>query len=93
MVLIAHAGDGNLHPMVIYDPADPVQKKAFDTAEKQMCRFILSLRGTLSGEHGIGIEKAGYLADELSDVAVSLGKDLKQLMDPTGILNPGKCGW
>jgi glycolate oxidase len=93
MVLIAHAGDGNLHPMVIYDPVDPVQKNAFDTAEKQMCRFILSLSGTLSGEHGIGIEKAGYLADELSDAAVSLGKDLKKLMDPAGILNPGKCGW
>jgi FAD/FMN-containing dehydrogenase len=70
-----------------------VQKNAFDTAEKQMCRFILSLSGTLSGEHGIGIEKAGYLADELSDAAVSLGKDLKKLMDPAGILNPGKCGW
>ncbi len=93
MVLIAHAGDGNLHPMVIYDPSDPLQKKAFETAEKQMCRFVLSLNGTLSGEHGIGVEKAGYLADELTEVAISLGKDLKRLMDPAGILNPGKCGW
>jgi glycolate oxidase len=92
MVLIAHAGDGNLHPMFIYDPDDPLQKQAFETAEKQMCRFILSISGTLSGEHGIGIEKAAYLGDELSPVEISLGKALKQLLDPAGILNPGKCG-
>ncbi len=93
MVLIAHAGDGNLHPMFIYDPDDPLQKQAFASAEKQMCRFVLSISGTLSGEHGIGIEKSGYLDDELSPVEISLGRELKQLLDPAGILNPGKCGW
>jgi glycolate oxidase len=93
MVLIGHAGDGNLHPMFIYDPEDPVQKKAFGLAEEQMCRFILSISGTLSGEHGIGLEKAANLAWELSSVEMALGRQLKTLLDPNQILNPGKCGF
>jgi glycolate dehydrogenase FAD-linked subunit len=93
MVLIGHAGDGNLHPMFIYDPQDPVQTKAFALAEEEMCRFILSLEGTLSGEHGIGIEKAVNLPWELSAVEMNLGRQLKSLLDPNHILNPGKCGF
>ena len=93
MVLIGHAGDGNLHPMFIYDPEDPVQKKAFELAEEQMCRFILSISGTLSGEHGIGLEKTANLSWELSSVEMALGRQLKSLLDPNQILNPGKCGF
>lgn len=93
MVLIGHAGDGNLHPMFIYDPDDSRQKQTFLTAEKEMCRFILSINGTLSGEHGIGIEKDQFLAQELSAGEIELGKKLKTLVDPHSILNPGKCGF
>ena len=92
MVLIGHAGDGNLHPMFIYDPDDPVQQGAFDAAEKEMCRFILSINGTLSGEHGIGLEKSSFIHDELCDAEIALGEKLKKLLDPNHILNPGKCG-
>jgi glycolate oxidase len=93
MVLIGHAGDGNLHPMFIYDPQDPVQKKAFERAEQEMCRFVLSIAGTLSGEHGIGLEKAANLPWELSAVEMALGRQLKIFLDPNHILNPGKCGF
>ena len=93
MVLIGHAGDGNLHPMFIYDPDDPVQKENFHTAEKKMCALILSMAGTLSGEHGIGMEKAMYIEDELSQGEMELGRQLKAVLDPRGILNPGKCGF
>ena len=93
MVLIGHAGDGNLHPMFIYDPEDPVQKKAFKRAEDEMCHFILSISGTLSGEHGIGIEKTNNLSWELSTVEMAIGRQLKSLLDPNHILNPGKCGF
>ena len=91
MVLIGHAGDGNLHPMFIYDPDDPEQKTAFEKAEKEMCRFILSIAGTLSGEHGIGMEKARFLPDELSGLEMELTRHLKTVLDPNHILNPGKC--
>ena len=93
MVLIGHAGDGNLHPMFIYDPDDPVQKKTFKRAEDEMCQFILSISGTLSGEHGIGLEKAANLSWELSKTEISMGRQLKSLLDPNHILNPGKCGF
>ena len=92
MVLIGHAGDGNLHPMFIYDPDDTDQKAAFEKAEKEMCRFILSISGTLSGEHGIGLEKARFLPDELSGLEMELTRQLKTALDPNHILNPGKCG-
>lgn len=93
MVLIGHAGDGNLHPMFIYDPFNPVEKQAFSSAEEKMCRFILSVNGTLSGEHGIGMEKSAFVVQELSSVATELGKVLKNALDPNHILNPGKCGF
>ena len=93
MVLIGHAGDGNLHPMFIYDPDDSTQKTAFETAEREMCTFILEMDGTLSGEHGIGLEKAAFLSHELGEVEMDLGRNLKKLLDPKGILNPGKCGF
>ena len=93
MVLIGHAGDGNLHPMFIYDPENPKQKAAFQAAEKEMSHLILSMDGTLSGEHGIGLEKAEFLPHELSTVELDLGRELKKTMDPRSILNPGKCGF
>ena len=93
MVLIGHAGDGNLHPMFIYDPDDSRQKQTFLTAEKEMCHFILSINGALSGEHGIGIEKDQFIDQELSVGEIELGRKLKSLVDPHSILNPGKCGF
>lgn len=93
MVLIGHAGDGNLHPMFIYDPSDPLQKEAFSSAEEKMCSFILSINGTLSGEHGIGMEKSAFLDKELSSTVIKLSRTLKDALDPNHILNPGKCGF
>lgn len=91
VVIIGHAGDGNLHPMFIYDPDDPGQRQAFERVDATLCQEILSLRGTLSGEHGIGIEKATFLSRELSPAELTLSRRLKRVFDPEGILNPGKC--
>jgi len=91
VVVIGHAGDGNLHPMFIYDPDDPEQARRYRDAEDELCDLMLSLHGTLSGEHGIGMEKARYLQREISQVELDLSAGLKRFFDPKSILNPGKC--
>lgn len=91
--VIGHAGDGNLHPMFLFDPDDPAQIAAYRALEASLCREFLALGGTLSGEHGIGLEKAESLPLELSPAELSLSRRVKRAFDPTGVLNPGKCEW
>lgn len=93
VVVIGHAGDGNLHPLFIYDPDDPRQAKAYAAGEAELVRNILKLSGTLSGEHGIGLEKAHYLGLEKSPYELELSRRVKQAFDPKMIMNPGKCEW
>lgn len=85
-----HAGDGNLHPTVLTDVRD---KEEFARAEKaidEIFALALSLGGTLSGEHGIGIAKAKYLANEVGRVGLDVMRSIKRALDPNNILNPGK---
>ncbi len=91
---VAHAGDGNLHPNFIFDPApegaplhvpDVVWQAAGD-----LFRAALRLGGTLRGEHGIGVLKRRWLADELGDDQWQLQRQIKAVFDPLGIMNPGK---
>lgn len=93
VVIIGHAGDGNLHPMFIYDPDDPAQTKAFADAERALYETTLRLRGTLTGEHGVGVEKAHYLGLEKSPYELQLSRRMKEVFDPKRIMNPGKCEW
>jgi glycolate oxidase len=93
VVVIGHAGDGNLHPLFIYDPDEPRQAEAYAAGEAELVRNILKLSGTLSGEHGIGIEKAHYLGLEKSPFELELSRRVKQAFDPKMIMNPGKCEW
>jgi len=85
---VAHAGDGNLHPNFIYtgDTAPPVIWEAADA----LFREAVALGGTLTGEHGVGLLKRRWLADELGDVQWQLQRDIKRVFDPRGVLNPGK---
>lgn len=85
-----HAGDGNLHPSILCDMADPEQAPVVHKAVDEMFAATLALGGTLSGEHGIGITKQQYIADALGEAGVAVLKSIKQALDPKGILNPGK---
>jgi len=85
---VAHAGDGNLHPNFIFD-GDEVPTGVWDAAD-ELFVACLSLGGTLTGEHGVGMLKRRWLRDELGDDQVDLQRELKRVFDPTGILNPGK---
>ncbi len=92
---VAHAGDGNLHPNFVI-PADP--NRAVDTpivpdhiwaAADELFRAALALGGTLTGEHGVGVLKRRWLAEELGDTSLDLQRRIKAVFDPLGILNPG----
>ncbi|MDQ1123059.1 FAD-binding oxidoreductase [Microbacterium trichothecenolyticum] len=85
---VAHAGDGNLHPNFVFAGPD-VPPVVWDAAE-QLFHAALRLGGTLTGEHGIGVLKRRWLADELGDDQWKLQRDIARVFDPLGILNPGK---
>ncbi len=86
-----HAGDGNLHVNVMYDPDDPAQAEAAHQAVSDVFAHALSLGGTLSGEHGVGVTKLGFVGAELDPVAMELMRGIKRVFDPAGILNPHKA--
>jgi glycolate dehydrogenase FAD-linked subunit len=85
-----HAGDGNLHPQILYDEYDPKQVEKTERAEEEIFQLAISLRGTLSGEHGIGLSKANYMTLEHDPVEMALMKQIKKTLDPNNIMNPGK---
>lgn len=85
---VAHAGDGNLHPNFIFEgPETPPRVWA---AADELFRAAIRLGGTLTGEHGIGVLKRRWLADELGEDQWRLQRDIAAVFDPLGILNPGK---
>ncbi|MBW9095102.1 FAD-binding protein [Microbacterium jejuense] len=92
---VAHAGDGNLHPNFIFD-AEPDEFGVVEAPEyiwaaaDDLFRAALRLGGTLTGEHGVGVLKRRWLADELGDDQWELQRQITRVFDPQGILNPGK---
>jgi glycolate oxidase len=85
-----HAGDGNLHPQILYDGYDPDQVKRMEAASVDLFKLAISLEGTLTGEHGIGLSKAAFMSLEHDPAAMDVMRSLKKLFDPNNILNPGK---
>ncbi len=92
-VVFGHAGDGNLHPKIMYDPTDADEVGRMKQASDEIFRLTCRLGGTLTGEHGIGMAKAPYMALEHDAVALDVMAALKTLLDPIHLLNPGKMGF
>jgi glycolate oxidase len=90
IVLLGHAGDGNLHPSILTDKDDPDHYERAQKAAMAIFDAALALGGAISGEHGIGLEKQKILKKAMSPEAIELLKQLKKAFDPKGILNPGK---
>lgn len=88
--IMAHAGDGNLHPCLLFDKRDEDEYRRVKATLAEMAAEALALGGTLSGEHGIGTAKAPFLHLELDENALRVTRELKRCFDPKGILNPGK---
>jgi glycolate oxidase len=88
--ILAHAGDGNFHPLVLFDERDADEVVRVHKAEVDLIRDALALGGTMSGEHGIGVLKKEYLDWEFSGAAIESFRKIKRSFDPAAILNRGK---
>jgi len=88
--VFGHAGDGNLHPNILFDLRDPAEVGKVELAARDIFRAALRLGGTLSGEHGIGTLKREFMEEAHGATAVALARAIKQVFDPQGLLNPGK---
>jgi len=91
-VIFGHAGDGNLHPKIMYNGSDPDQVRRAGGAVDEIFRLTCGLGGTLTGEHGIGLSKAPFMTLEHDPVEMDIMGQVKRLFDPNNILNPGKMG-
>ena len=90
IVIFGHAGDGNLHPNIIFDKRDPVQWEKVNQIVAEEFELALRLGGTLTGEHGIGTLKQPFLREALGNVSIDIQSRIKSALDPKNILNPGK---
>ncbi|ROQ97787.1 glycolate oxidase [Streptomyces sp. 2132.2] len=86
----AHAGDGNTHPVVCFDPADENETRRARESFDEIMALGLALGGTITGEHGVGVLKKEWLARELGPVGLEMQRAVKRAFDPLGLLNPGK---
>src|ERR1700719_944088 len=87
---IFHAGDGNLHPLVLFDPRDGAQFEKAVRASEEIVRYCVEIGGALTGEHGVGMEKSELMTLMFSDADFALMRRVHQQFNPTGLLNPGK---
>lgn len=85
-----HAGDGNLHPTILCDKRDKAEYKRVEEAINEIFESALALKGTLSGEHGIGMAKSKWMEKETSPATLEYSLKMKRSIDPNSILNPGK---
>ncbi|XP_020593628.1 D-lactate dehydrogenase [cytochrome], mitochondrial isoform X6 [Phalaenopsis equestris] len=88
--VIAHAGDGNFHTLILFDPEQEEQKREAERLNHFMVHTALSMEGTCTGEHGVGTGKMKYLEEELGMAALQTMKRIKTALDPNSIMNPGK---
>ena len=91
IVNFGHAGNGNLHVNLMFDPADGDQQQRADACLEEVFATVLQMEGTISGEHGIGLVKRDWVGRELDRTSLQLMHAIKAQFDPDGILNPGKA--
>jgi glycolate oxidase len=90
IAIFGHAGDGNLHPNILFDKRDPEQVARMKKAAAAIFDISVRLGGTLSGEHGVGSLKLAFLEQDVGPVFIDVMATIKQALDPQKILNPGK---
>ena len=85
-----HAGDGNLHPLILYDANIPEEMDKAEAFGADILRLCVKLGGVLTGEHGVGVEKRDLMPEMFSDIDLAQQQRLKCAFDTQGLLNPGK---
>lgn len=88
--ILGHTGDGNMHPIILTDERKPEEIQRVKQAIDEMFKFALEMGGTLSGEHGIGLDKVKYMELELGSTGIDVMRKIKQALDPQNIMNPNK---
>ena len=92
--VVGHAGDGNVHPAIVYDKADAKSRDAATAAFEEICRYAIRVGGSVTGEHGVGSQKVALFRAQLEahggGESLRLMKEIKRVFDPKGIMNPGK---
>jgi len=88
--LLAHAGDGNMHPLLCYDPGNKEEAEKVENICREIFEASIALGGTLTGEHGIGLAKKPFMHLEISPAELEVWKNIKKSFDPNNIMNPGK---
>ncbi|MGW2333487.1 FAD-binding oxidoreductase [Streptomyces sp. NPDC001685] len=88
--VVAHAGDGNTHPTVCFDAADPDESRRARESFDEIMALGLELGGTITGEHGVGVLKKEWMAREIGPVGIEMQRGIKRVFDPLDLLNPGK---
>jgi glycolate oxidase len=89
--VIAHAGDGNTHPLIVFDPADAAMAERAERAFGEIMDLAIGLGGTITGEHGVGRLKRPWLEGQIGPDVMALNRRIKDALDPLGILNPGSA--
>ena len=88
--IFGHAGDGNLHPTFLLDMKDKEELARTEKAVAELFQLAIDIDGTISGEHGIGLEKKPFLKDQIGSEGIALLQNIKRTFDPLNLLNPGK---
>jgi glycolate oxidase/DHA2 family multidrug resistance protein-like MFS transporter len=89
IAVVGHAGDGNMHPTIVYEPGNEDEFARAKTAFNAILEIALSLGGTVTGEHGIGKIKRDWLAKEIGPVGMRVHRQIKHALDPENLFNPG----
>ncbi len=89
-LIVGHVGDGNFHSMLLIDPDDPAELAEAERLNAEIVHLALSMDGTCTGEHGVGLHKMPFLEEEHGEDALDLMRRIKRALDPDDILNPGK---
>ena len=88
--LVGHVGDGSIHPQIPIDFSNQKEYREYKLAKAEMYELAISLGGTISGEHGIGLEKKQYINKVVESGALNYMREIKKIFDPNNILNPYK---
>jgi glycolate oxidase len=88
---VFHAGDGNLHPLIMYDAGKPGELERTEAFGNEILELSVAFGGTVTGEHGVGVEKLGPMCAQFRSLELDLFHRLKAAFDPAGLLNPGKA--
>ena len=87
---VFHAGDGNLHPNILFDRQDPEELERVDRASREIMALCVEVGGTITGEHGVGVDKRAYMALVHNEVELEMLDAVKRVFDPDRLFNPGK---